>query len=84
MRILQRLGLHGHALVRLLDLHRQLCPVGPDAPRFHLGQVWPEVDLRQPVRDALGLQGAVVDPHGVAAQLQGVVTHGRPGRPGGL
>jgi hypothetical protein len=86
MRILQRLGLglRGHALVRLFDLHRQLGPVGPNAPRFHLPDVRPDMDAGQAVRDPLIGKAPVVDPRSHAVQLQGVVTHGRPGRPGGL
>jgi hypothetical protein len=79
MRILQRLGLHGQALVRLLDLHRQLGTVGPNAPRFHLPDVRPDMDAGQPVGDALVGKAAVVNPRSHAVQLQGVVTHGRPG-----
>jgi hypothetical protein len=79
MRILQRLGLHGQALVRLLDLHRQLGTVGPNAPRFHLPDVRPDMDAGQAVRDPLIGKAPVVDPRSHAVQLQGVVTHGRPG-----
>ncbi|WP_240191854.1 hypothetical protein [Desulfoprunum benzoelyticum] len=73
--LLQRLD----ALVRLFDFQGQRSALGPDPPGLHRANVRADVDAGQAVLDPLIGKAPVVDPRSHAVQLQGVVTHGRPG-----